>query len=55
MELAKGFDKNLVEQDAVQEQENLGHDFIQTASESLNHSKDKINGKNLKSVLGEVS
>ncbi|NXT31740.1 ETAA1 protein, partial [Pelecanoides urinatrix] len=55
MKLAKEFDKNLVELDAVQEQEKLGHDFIQTASESLNNSKDEVNVKNLKSVLGEVS
>ncbi|XP_009701272.1 PREDICTED: ewing's tumor-associated antigen 1, partial [Cariama cristata] len=55
MKLAKEFDKNLVELDAVQEQEKLGHDFIQTASESLNNSKDEVNMKNLKSVLGEVS
>ncbi|NXN67804.1 ETAA1 protein, partial [Himantopus himantopus] len=55
MKLAKEFDKNLVELDAVQEQEKLGHDFIQTASESLNNSKDEINMKNLKSLLGEVS
>lgn len=55
MKLAKEFDKNLVELDAVQEQEKFGHDFIQTASESLNNSKDEINMKNLKSLLGEVS
>ncbi|NXV96450.1 ETAA1 protein, partial [Calonectris borealis] len=55
MKLAKEFDKNLVELDAVQEQEKLGHDFIQTASESLNNSKDEVNVKNLKSLLGEVS
>ncbi|KFQ41082.1 Ewing's tumor-associated antigen 1, partial [Nestor notabilis] len=52
MKLAKEFDKNLVELDAVQEQEKLGHDVIQTASESL---KDEVNRKNLKSLLGEVS
>ncbi|NXF44744.1 ETAA1 protein, partial [Oceanites oceanicus] len=55
MKLAKEFDKNLVELDAVQEQEKLGHDFIQTASESLNNSKREVNVKNLKSLLGEVS
>ncbi|XP_009323301.1 PREDICTED: ewing's tumor-associated antigen 1 [Pygoscelis adeliae] len=55
MKLAKEFDKNLVELDAVQEQEKLGHDFIQTASESLNNSKDEVNVKNQKSLLGEVS
>ncbi|KAM6407172.1 ewing's tumor-associated antigen 1 [Pluvialis apricaria] len=55
MKLAKEFDKNLVELDAVQEQEKLGHDFIQTASESLHNSKEEINMKNLKSLLGEVS
>ncbi|KFU86495.1 Ewing's tumor-associated antigen 1, partial [Chaetura pelagica] len=55
MKLAKEFDKNLVELDTVQEQEKLGHDFIQTASECLNNSKDEGNTKNLKSLLGEVS
>ncbi|XP_062467286.1 ewing's tumor-associated antigen 1 isoform X2 [Pezoporus occidentalis] len=55
MKLAKEFDKNLVELDAVQEQEKLGHDVIQTASESSNHSKAEVNRKNLKSLLGEVS
>ncbi|XP_010080985.1 PREDICTED: ewing's tumor-associated antigen 1, partial [Pterocles gutturalis] len=55
MKLAKEFDKNLVELDAVQEQEKLGHDFIQTASESLNNSKDEGKMRNLKSLLGEVS
>ncbi|NXW14730.1 ETAA1 protein, partial [Circaetus pectoralis] len=55
MKLAKEFDKNLVELDAVQEQEKLGHHFIQTASESLNNSKDGVNMKNLKSLLGEFS
>ncbi|NXQ89149.1 ETAA1 protein, partial [Nyctibius grandis] len=55
MKLAKEFDKNLVELDAVQEHEKLGHDFIQTASESLNNFKDEVNGKKLKSLLGEVS
>ncbi|NXL05912.1 ETAA1 protein, partial [Mesembrinibis cayennensis] len=55
MKLAKEFDKNLVELDAVQEQEKLGQDFIHTASESLNNSKDEVNTKNLKSLLGEVS
>ncbi|NXK18832.1 ETAA1 protein, partial [Arenaria interpres] len=55
MKLAKEFDKNLVELDAVQEQEKLGHDFIQTASESVNNSKDEVRTKNLKSLLDEVS
>ncbi|XP_061212227.1 ewing's tumor-associated antigen 1 isoform X2 [Neopsephotus bourkii] len=55
MKLAKEFDKNLIELDAVQEQKKLGHDVIQTASESLNHSKAKVNRKNLKSLIGEVS
>ncbi|XP_075269420.1 ewing's tumor-associated antigen 1 isoform X2 [Opisthocomus hoazin] len=55
MKLAKEFDKNLVELDAVQEQEKLGHDFIQTASKFLNHSKDEVTMKNLKSLLSEVS
>ncbi|NXQ93878.1 ETAA1 protein, partial [Sagittarius serpentarius] len=55
MKLAKEFDKNLVELDAVQEQEKLGHDFIQAASESLNNSKDEVNMKHLKSLLDEVS
>ncbi|NXV76742.1 ETAA1 protein, partial [Atlantisia rogersi] len=54
MKLAKEFDKNLVELDAVQEQEKLGHDFIQTASVSSNNSKDEVNMKNLKSHLGEI-
>ncbi|NXV44274.1 ETAA1 protein, partial [Uria aalge] len=53
MKLAKEFDKNLVELDAVQEQGKLGHDFIQTASESVNNSKDEVNMKNLKSLLDE--
>ncbi|NWR87709.1 ETAA1 protein, partial [Furnarius figulus] len=54
MKLAKEFDKNLVELDAldVQEQEKLGHDFIQTTSEPLNNSKDEVNTKNQKSLLG---
>ncbi|KAM6309582.1 ewing's tumor-associated antigen 1 [Podargus strigoides] len=55
MKLAKEFDKNLVELDAVQEQEKLGHEFIQTASESSDNSKDEVNTKNLKSLLGEAS
>uniref|UniRef100_A0A8C3IZP8 ETAA1 activator of ATR kinase n=1 Tax=Calidris pygmaea TaxID=425635 RepID=A0A8C3IZP8_9CHAR len=55
MKLAKEFDKNLVELDAVQEQEKLGHDFIQTASESVNNSEDEVRTKNLKSLLDEVS
>ncbi|NXT89548.1 ETAA1 protein, partial [Anhinga rufa] len=55
MKLAKEFDKSLVELDAVQEQEKLGHDFIQTTSEPLNNAKDDVNVKNIKSLLGEVS
>ncbi|NXM54847.1 ETAA1 protein, partial [Illadopsis cleaveri] len=55
MKLAKEFDKNLVELDAVQEQEKLGHNFIQTTSEPSSHSKDEINTKNQKSLLGEGS
>lgn len=55
MKLAKEFDKNLVELDAVQEQENLGHTSIQTTSEPSSHSKDEINTKNQKSLLGEGS
>ncbi|NXE93835.1 ETAA1 protein, partial [Menura novaehollandiae] len=55
MKLAKEFDKNLVELDAVQEQEKLGHNIIQTTSEPLNNSKDEINMKNQKSLLGEGS
>ncbi|NXR90938.1 ETAA1 protein, partial [Hypocryptadius cinnamomeus] len=53
MKLAKEFDKNLVELDAVQEK--LGHDFIQTTSEPSCNSKDEINTKNQKSRLGEGS
>ncbi|XP_041333046.1 ewing's tumor-associated antigen 1 isoform X1 [Pyrgilauda ruficollis] len=53
MKLAKEFDKNLVELDAVQEQEKLGHNFIQTTSEPSSNSKDEINTKNQKSLLGE--
>ncbi|XP_053830523.1 ewing's tumor-associated antigen 1 isoform X1 [Vidua macroura] len=55
MKLAKEFDKNLVELDAVQEQEKLGHNFIQTTSEPSSNSKDGINVKNRKSLLGEGS
>lgn len=55
MKLAKEFDKNLVELDAVQEQEKLGRGFIQTASESLKNYKDEVNRKNLKSLLSEGS
>lgn len=55
MKLAKEFDKNLVELDAVQEQEKLGHNFIQTTSELSSNSKDEINMKNQKSLLGEGS
>ncbi|NXJ16080.1 ETAA1 protein, partial [Odontophorus gujanensis] len=53
MKLAKEFDKNLVELDAVHEQESRG--FIQTASQSLDNCKAELNIKNLKSLLGEVS
>ncbi|NXR73051.1 ETAA1 protein, partial [Pycnonotus jocosus] len=55
MKLAEEFDKNLVELDAVQEQENLGHNFIQTTSEPSSDAKDGINMKNQKSLLGEGS
>ncbi|NXG98184.1 ETAA1 protein, partial [Loxia leucoptera] len=55
MKLAKEFDKNLVELDAVQEQEKLGHNFIQSTSEPISNSKDEINTKNQKSLLGEGS
>ncbi|NXN82971.1 ETAA1 protein, partial [Bombycilla garrulus] len=55
MKLAKEFDKNLVELDAVQEQEKLGHNFIQTSSEPSSYSKDEITVKNQKSLLGEGS
>uniref|UniRef100_A0A8C5T558 Ewing's tumor-associated antigen 1 n=1 Tax=Malurus cyaneus samueli TaxID=2593467 RepID=A0A8C5T558_9PASS len=55
MKLAKEFDKNLVELDAVQEQEKLGHSFIQTTSGPSSNSKDEINTKNQKSLLGEGS
>ncbi|NXD56489.1 ETAA1 protein, partial [Corvus moneduloides] len=55
MKLAKEFDKNLVELDAVQEQEKLGHNFIQTTSALSSNSKDEINMKNQKSLLGESS
>ncbi|XP_032039587.1 ewing's tumor-associated antigen 1 [Aythya fuligula] len=54
MKLAKEFDKNLVELDAVQEQEKLGRGFIQTASDSLKSYKDEVNRKNLKSLLSET-
>ncbi|XP_066033854.1 ewing's tumor-associated antigen 1 isoform X2 [Chamaea fasciata] len=52
MKLAKEFDKNLVESDAVQKQEKLGHNFIQTTSEPSSNSKDEADIKNQKSVLG---
>ncbi|NWY19983.1 ETAA1 protein, partial [Aphelocoma coerulescens] len=55
MKLAKEFDKNLVELDAAQEQEKLGHNFTQTTSELSSNSKDEINTKNQKSLLGEGS
>ncbi|NXM89770.1 ETAA1 protein, partial [Oenanthe oenanthe] len=53
MKLAKEFDKNLVELDAVQEQKKLGHNFIQNTSELSSNSKDEINMKNQKSLLAE--
>ncbi|NWW23679.1 ETAA1 protein, partial [Falcunculus frontatus] len=53
MKLAKEFDKNLVELDAVQEQEKLGRNFIQTTSEPSSNPKDEINLKNQKLLLGE--
>lgn len=55
MKLAKEFDKNLVELDAVQEQEKLGHNSIQTTSEPSSNSEGEINVKNQKSLLGEGS
>ncbi|NWS87285.1 ETAA1 protein, partial [Toxostoma redivivum] len=55
MKLAKEFDKNLVELDAVQEQEKFGHNFIQITSEPSSNSKDEISMKNQKSFLGEGS
>lgn len=55
MKLAKEFDKNLVELDAVQEQEKLGHNFIQTTSAPSSDARDEINTKNQKSLLGEGS
>ncbi|NWT07672.1 ETAA1 protein, partial [Vireo altiloquus] len=55
MKLAKEFDKNLVELEAVQEQEKLGPNFIQTTSEPLSNFEDEINVKNQKSLLGEGS
>ncbi|XP_017674471.1 PREDICTED: ewing's tumor-associated antigen 1 isoform X2 [Lepidothrix coronata] len=55
MKLAKEFDRNLVELDAVQEQEKLGHNFIQSTSEPLNNSKDEVKMKNEIPLLGEGS
>ncbi|XP_054033253.1 ewing's tumor-associated antigen 1 [Dryobates pubescens] len=55
MKLAKEFDKNLVELDAVQEQEKLGHDVIQTISEAANNSEGEVNMKSLRSLLSEAS
>ncbi|NXX40251.1 ETAA1 protein, partial [Tricholaema leucomelas] len=55
MKLAKEFDKNLVELDAVQEQEKLGPNVVQTISDTSNNSKDEVNRKSLKSLLGEIS
>uniref|UniRef100_A0A8C9EH23 ETAA1 activator of ATR kinase n=1 Tax=Pavo cristatus TaxID=9049 RepID=A0A8C9EH23_PAVCR len=55
MKLAKEFDKNLVELDAVHEQEKLSHGSIQTTSESLNDYKAELKIKNLKSLLDDVS
>ncbi|XP_039916073.1 ewing's tumor-associated antigen 1 isoform X2 [Hirundo rustica] len=55
MKLAKEFDKNLVELDAVQEEEKLGHNLIQITSEPSSNSKDEIKTKNQESLLGEGS
>ncbi|NXY38502.1 ETAA1 protein, partial [Pomatorhinus ruficollis] len=55
MKLAKEFDKNLVEFGAVQEQDKLGHNFIQSTSEPSSNSKDETDMKNQKSLLGEGS
>ncbi|NXL96904.1 ETAA1 protein, partial [Tyrannus savana] len=55
MKLAKEFDKNLVELDAVQEQEKLGHNFVQSTSEPLSDSTGEVNMKNQKPLLGEGS
>ncbi|NWY06512.1 ETAA1 protein, partial [Nothoprocta ornata] len=54
MKLAKEFDKNLVEFDAVQEQEKICQDFIRSASETLPNGNDGVQ-KNLNSALDEVS
>uniref|UniRef100_A0A7M4F2G3 ETAA1 activator of ATR kinase n=1 Tax=Crocodylus porosus TaxID=8502 RepID=A0A7M4F2G3_CROPO len=56
MKLAEEFDKNLVELDAVQDQEVHCHDFLQTTSEAeaLHNSKDDVQIKNLQSFLNEV-
>ncbi|NWI11850.1 ETAA1 protein, partial [Crypturellus soui] len=54
MKLAKEFDKNLVEFDAVQEQEKLCQDFFRSVSETLPNGKDVVQ-KNLNSVLDDVS
>lgn len=55
MKLAEEFDKNLIEFDAVQDQEKLGHNFIQTTSEPSSNPKDEINMRDQKSLLGEGS
>ncbi|NXK90435.1 ETAA1 protein, partial [Formicarius rufipectus] len=55
MKLAKEFDKNLVELDAVQEQEKLGLNFTRNTSEPLNNLKDEVNMRNQKSLFGEGS
>ncbi|NXW74804.1 ETAA1 protein, partial [Hirundo rustica] len=55
MKLAKEFDKNLVELDAVQEEEKLGHNLIQITSEPSSNSKGEIKTKNQESLLGEGS
>ncbi|KGL77585.1 Ewing's tumor-associated antigen 1, partial [Tinamus guttatus] len=54
MKLAKEFDKNLVEFDAVQEQEKLCQDFIRRVSETLPTGEEDVQ-KNLNSVLEDVS
>ncbi|XP_032911888.1 ewing's tumor-associated antigen 1 isoform X1 [Catharus ustulatus] len=55
MKLAEEFDKNLIELDAVQDQEKLGHNFIQTTSAPSSNPKDEVNMRDQKSLLGEGS
>ncbi|NXQ42827.1 ETAA1 protein, partial [Catharus fuscescens] len=55
MKLAEEFDKNLIELDAVQDQEKLGHNFIQTTSTPSSNPKDEVNMRDQKSLLGEGS